>query len=332
MDALSEVADEVSRLAEEVNFSGVVRLEHHGETVAEFARGYSRRADQIDNRLDTRFATASATKGLTALTIASLVESGELSLDALVGELAGGDVLPLVDRRVTVAHLLSHTSGVGDYLDEETLGDDDDHILEVSAHLLERPSDYLQFVSRPPQVFEPGDRFAYNNGAFVMLSIIIERLTGSFHETVAERVLGPAGITEGGFFRSDDLPANTALGYLKNGKTNVFHLPVIGAGDGGIYLTLNDVSALWRNFFSGEIVSNSMVERMTTAVHMGENGVGYGLGFWLHHNGDSVALEGADAGVSFRSLTRRSTGTGYTVISNTTTDAWPLIKYLDAEI
>ena len=331
MDGLTVVATEVRGLAEEVNFSGVVRIEQHGEIVDQFARDYARRADNLPNRLDTRFAVASATKGLTALTIASLIESGELTLDTSVSELVG-DLLPLVDGRVTIAHMLSHTSGVGDYLDEEVLGDSDDHILEVSAHTLEKPSDYLPFVARYPQVFSPGERFAYNNGAFVMLSIIIERITGSFHDAVAERVLGPAGITGGGFFRSDELPANTALGYLKNGRTNVFHIPVVGAGDGGIYLTLNDVSSMWRAFFDGGIVSAAMAEKITAPVHMGDNGEGYGLGFWLRHNGDSVALIGADAGVSFRTLVRRSTGVSYTVISNTSASAWPLVKHLEQAI
>lgn len=331
MDALAEITAEVRRLADETDFSGVVRVEQHGDIVDEFASGYARRADELGNKLDTRFAVASATKGLTALTIASLIESGELTLDTRVSEVVG-DVLPLVDDRVTIAHMLSHTSGVGDYLDEEALGDGDDHILEASAHTLEKPSDYLPFVARHPQVFSPGARFAYNNGAFVMLSIIIEQLTGSFHDACAERVLAPAGITEGGFFRSDDLPANTALGYLKNGRTNIFHLPVIGAGDGGIYLTLNDVSSLWASFLHGRIVSTEMVEQMTRPGHMGDNGEGYGMGFWLDHGGDSVALIGADAGVSFRTLIRRSTGVCYTVISNTSNGAWPLIKHLDVRI
>lgn len=327
MDDASEVAAEIRRLADEIDFSGVVRLEREGQVVGQFARDYACRAEKIANRIETRFAVASATKGLTALTIASLIESGELTLDTRARELVG-DLLPLVDDRVTIAHMLSHTSGVGDYIDEEALGDGDDHTLAVSAHTLEKPSDYLPLVAQHPQVSSPGERFAYNNGAFVMLSIIIEGITGSFHDAVAERVLGPAGITKGGFFRSDDLPADTALGYLKNGRTNVFHLPVIGAGDGGIYLTLSDISSFWSAFFSGRIVSGAMVEQMTTPVHMSEEGRGYGLGFWLHDHGDSVALEGADAGVSFRSLVRRSGGMSYTIISNTTTDAWPLIRHL----
>lgn len=53
------------------------------------------------------------------------------------------------------------------------------------------------------------------------------------------------------FARTDDLPANTALGYLANGRSNVFHLPVVGMGDGGAFFTLDDTSAFWQALFGG---------------------------------------------------------------------------------
>ena len=315
-------------VAEERDFAGVVRVEREQHVIDDFARGLAGRGNKIAVDAQTRFATASATKGLTALTTMSMIDDGLLSLDTTAAELVG-DVLPLVDERVTISQLLSHTSGVGDYLDEETISDSDAHILDVPVHTLETPTDYLHLVAIHPQVFEPGERFAYNNGAFIMLSIIIERLAGSFHDAVAERVLAPAGMQRSGFFRSDALPAQTALGYLSNGRSNVFHLPVIGGGDGGVYLTLDDVGALWSAFFAGQIVSPTSRDLMTTPVHMGNDGEGYGLGFWLPHHGDSVALEGEDAGVSFRSLVHRPSGTRYTIMSNTSEGVWPLAELLD---
>ncbi|NNF65499.1 MAG: beta-lactamase family protein [Acidimicrobiia bacterium] len=316
------------QVADEIGFSGALRMSQRDIVVQEFATGFAGRARRIPNRVDTRFATASATKGMTALAVMSLIESGEFTLETTVREILD-DMLPMVDERVTVAHLLSHQSGVGDYLDEESLGDIDDHTLDVSVHSLERPIDYLPLVDGIPQVFVPGERFAYNNSGFIILAIIIEKVTGSYHEAVIQRVLEPAGITAGGFFRSDDLPDNTALGYLGNGRTNVFHLPVIGIGDGGIYLTLNDVSAFWKTMFAGEIVSTRSVEQMTTPTHMGDDGQGYGLGFWLKDGGDHVALVGMDPGVSFRSTFRQSTGAMYVVMSNTSSGVWPISRALD---
>lgn len=319
---------DLASVAEANDFGGVVRIEREGQVVVELARGLADRSNQIANRLDTRFATASATKGFTALTIASLAETGELSLDATVRSVVG-ELLPLVDAGVTIRHLLSHTSGIGDYLDEEALGDIDEHILGVSAHTLERPTDYLPLLVPHAQKRPPGEEFVYNNSGYMILSIIIELIAGSFHDAVRDRVLTPAGVHSGGFFRSDELPPDAALGYLNNGRTNVFHLPVIGGGDGGIYLSLDDVSAFWRAFFGCSIVSESMVELMTTPVHPTKREEEYGLGFWLANGGRKVMLVGMDAGVSFKTSYDRESNASYTVISNTSSDVWALAKWIE---
>jgi len=71
---------------------------------------------------------------------------------------------------------------------------------------------------------------------------------------VADRVCRPAGLVDTGFLRSDDLPARAALGYVAmpdgSQRTNVFHLPVLGSGDGGAYSTVADVHALWTAVFT----------------------------------------------------------------------------------
>ncbi len=327
----SPVWTDVVELADSIGFSGVVRLERMGEDVVELARGSADRRHEIPIEIGTRFGVASATKGLTALTIISLVESGDLTLDTTLRSLTG-DMLPLVDSAVTIEDLLGHTAGVGDFLDEETIGDVDDYVLGVAPHMLVQPTDYVVLMDALPQVFEPGERFAYNNGGYVMLAMVIEMITGSFHDAVVERVLTPAGMTQAGFFRSDDLPPMTALGYLENGRTNVLHLPVIGCGDGGIYVTLDDVTAFWSSLFRGEIVSADRVAEMTSVRRQARADSAYGLGFWLSPDGRIVSLVGMDAGVSFRSASDRDSGSRYTVMSNTSSGVWPLARLLDGLI
>lgn len=316
-------------IAESIGFSGVARLERPDGGGFELARGQADRRHGVPIGITTRFATASATKGFTALTVMSLVESGALTSARPLRSVVG-DALPCVDPEVTIEHLLGHTSGVGDYLDEETLGDVDDHVIDVSMHTLARPSDYLDLLNEHPQVARPGGRFAYNNSGYVMLALVVEGLTGSYHEAVADRVLAPAGMLRSGFFRSDDLPPDTALGYLENGRTNVFHLPVIGGGDGGIYLTLDDVTAFWDALDAGRIVSPAHVAAMTTPRRPAGEGRAYGLGFWTSPDGSVVWLEGMDAGVSFVSSVDRSTGVRATVMANTSSGAWPLARHLEA--
>lgn len=327
----SSVWADVAELAASIGFSGVVRLDRPGEDVLELAMGLADRRNGIPIEIATRFGVASATKGLTGLTIMSLVESGEFALDTTLRSVVG-DILPLVDPSVTIEHLLGHSSGAGDYLDEASIGDIDDYLLAVSPHMLVQPTDYVDLMDALPQVFEPGERFAYNNGGYVMLAIVVELITGSFHEAVAERVLKPAGMTNAGFFRSDDLPPLAAMGYLEDGRTNVLHLPVIGSGDGGIYLTLDDVTAFWVALFRGDIVSADHVAAMTSVHRLCDNGQAYGLGFWLSPDGRTVLLEGMDAGVSFRSALDQPSGSRYTVMSNTSTGIWPLARMLEPMI
>jgi CubicO group peptidase (beta-lactamase class C family) len=313
-------------------FSGVVRVQRQGEVIIEFASGHSDRANERLNNLETRFAAASGTKALTALTIMSLVESRALTLDTTVRSVVGGD-LPNVDEAVTIDHLLTHRSGVGDYLDEATDGDVDDHVLgSLSAHTLETARDYLPLLNAHGQQSLPGEQFAYNNSGFVMLSLVVETIAGSFHQAVRDRVFAKAAMPDAGFFRSDDLPANTALGYLENGRSNVFHLPVIGMGDGGVFLTLDDTTAFWDALLTGSIVSHERVAAMTTEVSVYDGARSYGRGFWLGPGADHVWFEGMDAGASFQSGVYRDADVRYSVLSNTSSGAWPLVKTISGAV
>jgi CubicO group peptidase (beta-lactamase class C family) len=245
-----------------------------------------------------------------------------------------GEDLPLIDDAVTIEHLLSHRSGIGDYLDEEVWLDLSEYPIPVSVHKLARTEDYLAVLEGHPTKFAPGERFAYSNGGYVVLALIAERASGvPFHELVRQRVCEPAGMRDTAFLRSDELPGRTALGYLTidgEWRTNVFHLPVRGSGDGGIYSTVADVSSFWRAFFAGQIVSRDWVGEMVRACSdVPSESMRYGLGFWLHESTDTVLLVGDDAGVSFCSVHDPCSRVTHTVISNASDGAWPITEYLD---
>jgi CubicO group peptidase (beta-lactamase class C family) len=153
-----------------------------------------------------------------------------------------------------------------------------------------------------------------------------------FHQLVRTLVCEPAGMLDTAFLRSDELPGRAALGYLSldGPRTNVFHLPVLGSGDGGIYSTAADFSAFWDALFAGRIVSRERVAEMVRPrSDWPEESRRYGLGFHLGDTTDAVWLEGYDAGVSFSSLHQPSTAITYTVISNWSDGAWPIVKLLD---
>ncbi len=322
----------VDELAIGTGFSGVVRIDHDGGVEYLKAFGLADRRHGIPNAIDTRFGIASGAKGFTALTVASLIEEGVLDLGTTARSVLGDD-LPLIADDVTVEHLLAHRSGIGDYLDEDAMQDVADHVLPGSMHELATTEQYLPLLDGHPTVFPAGERFAYNNGAYVVLALIAERTGGlPFYELVRRRVCEPAGMVDTEYLRSDELPGGVALGYLDADglRTNVFHLPVRGSGDGGIFSTVADLSAFWTALFEGRIVSKALVSEMVrprSDVPSEERR--YGLGFWLHASSDLVMLEGYDAGVSFRSVHDPGSAGTYTVISNTSEGAWPLVEVLD---
>jgi CubicO group peptidase (beta-lactamase class C family) len=331
-DGFERIDDEVTRLATETSFSGVVRIDLQGRTTFARAFGMADVAHGIANTVGTRFGTASGAKGFTALVVVSLIEDGILGFETTARSLLGDD-LPLIDDRVTLEQLLGHTSGIGDYLDEDQMDSVDDYAMPVPVHRLVTTEDYLAVLDGFPMVAEPGERFAYNNGGFVVLALLAERASGvPFHDLVRARVCEPAGMTATAYLRSDELPGDAALGYLGEGgdRTNVHHLPVLGTGDGGISTTVADLAAFWEAVFAGRIVTASNVEVMTRPRNIQPDGRRYGLGFHVHATLDDVVwLEGYDAGASFMSTCDPTRRLVHSVISNTSEGAWPMVNLVD---
>ena len=321
---------EIVTLAES-GFAGVVRVDVEGRTDLRAAYGLADRARRTPMTVDTRLGTASGSKTFTALAVLSLVEDGVLSLSTTARSLLGDD-LPLVADDVTVEHLLSHRSGIGDYIDEDDPDlDDSGYLMPVPVHELATTEAFVRVLDGYPAKFAPGTSFSYCNSGYVVLALLAERASGvGFHDLVEQRVLRPAGMAGTAFLRSDALPGDAALGYVEVDGTwlsNVFHLPVRGNGDGGAFTTVDDVHRLWESLFAGRIVSEAtLAEMLRPRSERDEHGESYGLGVFLDVDDGAAILRGADAGVSFTSIhhpVRRFTST---VIGNTVGGAWPVSR------
>ncbi|MET9311686.1 serine hydrolase domain-containing protein [Kribbella sp. NPDC003505] len=213
---------DIDKIAEQTGFSGVVWTDRGGQVEFAKAYGLANRAYRVPNSLETRFGIASGSKGFTALAVLSLVEDGVLALSTTARSLLGKD-LPLIADDVTVEHLLTHTSGIGDYLDEEADTEITEYVIGA-AHELTTTEAFLPLLDRHPTKFRAGERFGYCNGGFVVLALLAERVSGvGYHELVRERVLGPAGMTRTEFLRSDELPADAAVGYLPLDVPNLIY-------------------------------------------------------------------------------------------------------------
>ena len=171
---MTDLEGSVDRIAAETVFSGVVRVDRGGEVELVKAYGLAHRGWEIPNEVDTRFGIASGTKGFTALTVMSLIEEGRLDLGTTARSLLGND-LPLIDEAVTVEHLLAHRSGIGDYYDEEIVRDPLDYVSPVPVHELGSTAEYLRVLGGFETKFPPDERFSYSNGGYVVLALIAER-------------------------------------------------------------------------------------------------------------------------------------------------------------
>jgi CubicO group peptidase (beta-lactamase class C family) len=327
---VTDVGQAVAAAAAEHAFAGVVRVDRDGRTVYAEAFGLADRSYAVPMTLGTQLATASITKTFTGVAVLGLVADGVLALDTTARSLLGDD-LPDIDDRVTVEHLLAHRSGIGDYVDEHVLTVRD-YVLELPVHRFVTTEDFLPVLAGRPQVSAPGETFAYNNSGYVVLALLAERAASrSFHDLVAERVFAPAGMGQSAFLRSDELPGTAARHYLEADglRTNALHLPVVGTGDGGAYVTVDDLHRFWSALLAGRLLPPALVEEMFRArSDRPEERRRYGWAVWRYDSGDAAFLEGYDAGVSARSLHDPSRDLTWTVLSTWTDGAWPVARAL----
>ena len=331
----TKLATTLDKIASDTGFSGGIHVRQAERDVYQKAFGYAERSNQIPNTLATRFGIASGTKFFTALAVGKLVEAGKLDFSSKVAELIPWD-FQHYSREITVRHLLTHTSGIPDYFDEEKVDDFDNFTVEVPWYELKGPRDYLAVFPDEAMKFPPGERFSYSNSGYILLGVLIEESSGMpYREFVEKEIFAPVGMERSGYFAMNRLPEGTAFGYVEEEggwRTNIYNLPIIGASDGGAYTTLHDIANLWDAFWNYRILSKEIVETFTapyvkTTVDSADKF--YGHGIWIRTGTRSDTEEyilGEDAGVSFYSGVTRAKDLLVTVMSNTTEGAWPILR------
>jgi CubicO group peptidase (beta-lactamase class C family) len=210
--ALAPVSAHAAWLAEQDRFSGAVLVAHNGEILLEDAWGLADREAGTPNTVDTRFRVGSINKMFTAVAILQLVESGQLALDDPIGRYLTEYPNPELASAVTVRHLLTHSGGTGDVVDDAHWDTYLQHRLE-----LRQVSDWIALFGDRSVSFEPGSRYEYSNYGFILLGALIEAVTGeSYYDYVHEHVFAPAGMTATDFQpESEDVPGR-AVGYMKS--------------------------------------------------------------------------------------------------------------------
>jgi CubicO group peptidase (beta-lactamase class C family) len=299
---MEELVHRLEQTASQTAFSGVISVFKDASTLFSKAFGYRDIKNKLPNTTGTIFGIASGTKVFTALGIGVLVDQGLISFGTTIGEIDPA-YMGFVDEGATIQHLLTHTSGIYDYYDEEIEQDYEHFSVEIPWHKLETPSDYYPLFMNKPMKFLPGERYSYSNGGYVFLGMLIEKLTGMlYRDFIQEHILKAARMHNSGFYAFNDLPGNTANGYLEDRRsTNIYHLPLRGGGDGGMYTTTSDLRSFWDSLFSNRILSAELTEIfLNTHITINETD-GYGYGIYKRLDGSMFWIEGGDAGVGFDS-------------------------------
>jgi CubicO group peptidase (beta-lactamase class C family) len=289
------------------DFSGVAYLRQGGQVLLAHACGLAQRAERIPIRTDTRFEIASGAKSFTAVAVIRLIERGRLALGSRLGEVLSVP-LPAFAREVTIAQLLTHSSGLPDYADEQRPDFDYEAIwLDLPVYRIRSLRDCLPLLLHGERKFAPGERFEYCNSGYVLLGLVIEAVSGEdFFTHMQREVLDPAGLRDSGYFESDRLPANTAVGYLplpdgRGYRSNVFSIPARSGADGGLYASAPDLSR-FLDAVSGSRLTGEALTRELLRPHIevdAEKGYHYGYGFWFSRTERGVrrmSIAGSDPG------------------------------------
>ena len=326
---------------EEQAFSGVISIRQKDQVLYARAAGYADRSNKIENSLETRFGIASGTKFFTALAIGKLIEAQKLSFSTPLKDCIALN-FPRYSQEITIRHLLTHTSGIPDYYDEDKIADFDNFTLSIPWYALRGPRDYLAVFPDEAMKFAPGEHFSYSNGGYILLGVVIEELTGMKYQDFVEQAIFEAiSMNHSGYFALNKLPEKTAMGYVEEAEgwqTNIFNLPIVGASDGGAFTTVHDITTLWKAFWGYQILPKELVEiyaqPYAKAETEGEHTY-YGHGLWIcekEERNREEYITGCDAGVSFMSGVNRVNEMQVTVISNTTDGAWSMLRDIDTTL
>ncbi|MBE6930454.1 MAG: beta-lactamase family protein [Ruminococcaceae bacterium] len=314
------------------DFRGNILVCQHGQISLEYSAGYADLANRVPNTSDTRFATASAGKLFVAVSILQLIERGRLTLESTLWALADFD-LGRIDPAVTVRELLSHTSGVPDYFDEEEMDDYEALWHDFPNYRIRSNRDLLPLFVNRPMMYPHGTRFQYNNSGYVLLALIIEAATGMlFDEYLMQNVFLPAGMTRTGYYELDCLPDKCANSYIfdrERGRyrTNIYSVDAKGTGAGGAFITVRDICAFWKALLAGKLLKEETVADMMRD----HSGVGeYGYGIWLKDRYGSTPpyFEGMDPGVSFVSCYDAAQDLIIAAVSNYCDNVWQIAREL----
>lgn len=255
-------------------FNGAVLVAKQGEVIYKKGFGLADMEWGIPNGSDTKFRLASVTKQFTAMLIMQLVAENKLALEEPISS-----YLPEYPKekgdRITIHHLLTHTSGIPNYT---SFPDYRDRMRNPV-----KPAELLDIFADSTLQFSPGERFNYSNSGYALLGFIIEQVTGeSYEKNLQKKILEPLNMNNTGLDNGQEILKNRAAGYHKNGSVFVnsgYINMSIAYSAGGMYSTVEDMFLWDQALYSEQLLPKKYMD-MIFEKHTPAWGQHYGYG-WI---------------------------------------------------
>ncbi|OXA93473.1 serine hydrolase domain-containing protein [Flavobacterium hercynium] len=254
------IKSQLKNLEKENNLSGVVLIAKNGKPIYREAFGFANLPDSVKNKPDTKFNLASINKMFTGMAIMQLVEAGKISLQDKVGKYLLDYPNKAVADSVTIHQLLTHTSGMNSFWEEYD---------KVAKEKFKTVSDYLPLFANAKLSFVPGSDFYYSNSGYMVLGLIIEKVSGQdYFDYVKEHIYKPAKMINTDAYELNNAIPNLATGYTMSleepgqWKNNIFSNLAKGTPAGGGYSTVDDLLN-----FANALQNNRLLSKESTAIY-----------------------------------------------------------------
>lgn len=311
-ELLRQLQVELNRRCTDDSFSGVVLIAKNGQAIFDLACGFADREKKIQNRLETRFNLGSMNKMFTSIAIAQLVRQRKLQYTDKIGAILTDYPSPEAAQKITVDHLLTHASGLGDFFTEEFMRN------RQKVHKLE---DYLPYFANHPLQFEPGVKRSYSNAAFVVAGLVIEKISGqNYFDYIEQHIYKKANMQHSFGFEDLIKQPMMAIGYTRERgqvEPNDFFL-VAGSPAGGGYSTAGDLLKFAMALRNNKLIDPELVKKVVGLDRPAGSTYGYGFSreevlsdLVIGHNGGAEGIN-ADMDCYWKS--------GYVVIALTNQD------------
>ncbi|MFC1593577.1 serine hydrolase domain-containing protein [Candidatus Neomarinimicrobiota bacterium] len=255
---LDDINQYLTKQTIENKFSGTVLIAKDGIPIFKKAYGFASKRYDIPNTFDTKFNIGSISKHITSIAILQLAERGLLSLDDPIGKYL--DIFPIeIAQKVNIKHLLTMTSGWGDYWGNK--------VYIANRYEYRTITEYLNFIKDIPLDFEPGTDIQHCNIGFEVAGAIIEIITNkSYYDYIRENIYIPIGMSNSDSYDVDGPVKNLATGYTNehymdtikvgfNWENSYLRLPTRGTPTGGSYSTVEDLFKLTQAHRNNKLLS-----------------------------------------------------------------------------